>query len=461
MKRILRGVFGLVGAVLLVVIVLFAVSRLREPTAAQREALALLQDQDQPTGRNAFAAIWLLSYDVPEGEQEAIAAADVRRFSAMTAPVGIDAADIAANAAPFETLAAKRYPSLALSDPERELLCNLRDSGCLAHVRAHRAEIAKIVDSHERLIERTGALSSYDYLRSGFPSRFDAPFAVMSINDGMKLVRTRNVLDFVEGRTTEALQGICATAAPWRRIIRRPDILVDQMLGVAAISGAAVAFAEMLAELPADYPLPAECASAFSSATLDELSTCEVMRGEFRYASVVTASLMTKEDPTGHTLGNLLLPVLYDESMTRAQLAQSYAWPCTQVATDQIRRDEPAAWPTPEASIYRLECLGNAFGCVLETVAAPAYVDYQLRMQDYGARLKLVGSLLWLREHAIDQRPLAARLAARPHELQSPTREIEIVDGGRALRIRQFEERRNTTWELPMPPYLAGIAAAR
>ncbi|HEY0659874.1 MAG TPA: hypothetical protein VGD21_00910 [Lysobacter sp.] len=460
MKRILRGLFGLVGVTLLVLIVLFAVSRLRGPTAEQQEALVLLEEKDKPAGRNAFAAIWLLPYDVPESEQEDIAAADVRRFAA-TEPMGADAADIAANAAPFETVAAKRYPSLALSDPERELLCNLRDAGCLAHVRAHKTEIAEIVDKHGRLIERTRALASYDYLRSGFPSRFDAPFAVISVNDGMKLVHTRNVLDFVEGRTTEALHGICASAAPWRRIIRRPDILVDQMLGVAAISGAAAAFAEMLVELPAKYPLPAECASAFSIATDDELSSCAVMRGEFRYAGGVTASLIKAEDPTGNTLGNLLLPVIYDARMTRAQMAQGFAWPCTQAAKDQIRRDQPAAWPTPEVSFYRLECLGNAFGCVQEAIAAPGYVDYQLRMQDYGARLKLVSSLLWLREHAADRRPLAARLAARPRELHSPTRAIEIVDGGRALRIRQFEERRNTMWELPMPTYLTETALVR
>ncbi|HEY0662556.1 MAG TPA: hypothetical protein VGD21_14695, partial [Lysobacter sp.] len=81
---------------------------------------------------------------------------------------------------------------------------------------------------------------------------------------------------------------------------------------------------------------------------------------------------------------------------------------------------------------------------------ATSYHHYQLRAQDYGAQLTLAGTLLWLREHAGDDRPMSLRLAALPVSLRSPTRGMELVDDGRALRIAMFETKRHRHWQLPL-----------
>lgn len=74
--------------VLIVVLVLAALwtwSRLRGPTAEQREALALLEAPNAFEGRNAFNALWVLRYDVPEGEVEAVVEADMAALAAASA----------------------------------------------------------------------------------------------------------------------------------------------------------------------------------------------------------------------------------------------------------------------------------------------------------------------------------------------------------------------------------------
>lgn len=52
------------------------------PTAAEREALALLDAPPAVSGRDGFAALYTLRHDVPEPEQAGVLAEDVRRFAA-------------------------------------------------------------------------------------------------------------------------------------------------------------------------------------------------------------------------------------------------------------------------------------------------------------------------------------------------------------------------------------------
>ena len=65
--------------------------------------------------------------------------------------------------------------------------------------------------------------------------------------------------------------------------------------------------------------------------------------------------------------------------------------------------------------------------------------------------MRLVGALRWLREHPDEQRSLDQRLARLPAALLSPERPIEVVEGGRALRVRLYEvEREGPYWTIPL-----------
>ena len=107
-----------------------------------------------------------------------------------------------------------------------------------------------------------------------------------------------------------------------------------------------------------------------------------------------------------------------------------------------------------------LDCVRNYAGCILSAIAAPAYRGYQVRAQDHGAKLRLAGTVAWLHEHRTDARPLAARLESRPASLRSAARDIEIVDGGKALRVAMYGRHPAGHFQLPLAGYASGVASA-
>jgi hypothetical protein len=76
-KRVAQGLLG----VALLVVATWAISRFVGSTDAQEQALATMRRLPPVTGRNAFEALWLLPYDVPESQRGRIVAEDLRRLA--------------------------------------------------------------------------------------------------------------------------------------------------------------------------------------------------------------------------------------------------------------------------------------------------------------------------------------------------------------------------------------------
>lgn len=444
MKHWAQWIVGVILFAILGVVALYAASSLQGATAGQRAALALMEQPGNPAGRNAFAALWLLPYEVPDSEIEATAAEDVRRFAARTPA----AADAAAQAATYVSVAADRYP-LRSKGAEGVPLCRAGASGCLAQVRARRHAFQRWREQNTGLIERAGVLSQYGHHRGGFAPSLAMPFPPLG-EIGSTLLTDR-ALSFVEGRTDVALSQVCGDVGTWRRLAPNSDSLLVSMFGFGVAGGSTVLFAEMLAELPAGQPLSPACAIAFAAPTVAEISLCEPMKGEFRFIRTAT----TQWDGTHGSAGN----PLFSRAMTDARSAAQMAQFCGKDVERALLADRMAPMQLANDR-FRLDCVRNYIGCILTDIAAPAYRDYLLRAQDYGAKLRLAGTLLWLHQNHADARPLQARLASRPAALRSATRDIEIVDGGRALRIAMYARRPAGHFELPLPAYARGAASS-
>ena len=96
-----------------------------------------------------------------------------------------------------------------------------------------------------------------------------------------------------------------------------------------------------------------------------------------------------------------LQPLLYDHEQTVARMAPPLAWYCNDPARTAVARDVPVETPPmPSRAEPRLSCVANLVGCALADIGSPAYVDYQLRLQDARIRLIATATLLWLRDHA-------------------------------------------------------------
>ncbi len=434
-----RMAVGFVMMVLVVTIVgagLVATSRMRSPSAEQQAAMELLK-QPLAKGSNAYPALLLMEYDVPEAEVDALAQAEAERFNRT--PMGSPG---------FELKVPGDRVVTAGAEPAN---CSWRESGCLDKVRRNRDAFAERFATQQALLQRIAGLSRHGHYRSLMDPRLDTAIPGFQV---LYASTTYHALQYVDGNVDVALAGVCGDAMTWRKLTPNADSLIGSMIGVAIIEGSTQLFAEMLQPLPADFPLPAVCAAVFAVPARGELSLCEAMRGEAAMARSY-GEWQKIETAKASPLERATQRVVYDAEKTYAIMAPSYAWECTNEAQELIDSDLPAVSParTRGPAAWRFECAGNAAGCILADIAAPAYRDYTLRVQDAGMALRTMGTVLWVRERraAGDTRTVAELVADQPAGLASASRPVEVVDGGTALQVARFEKRRGDSLKLPLP----------
>lgn len=434
---------GLLVAVM-VLAALWAWSRLRGPTPAQRTALEVMEAPNVFEGRNAFDAIWVLPYDVPDADIKPVVDLDMRALVEATA--GAHDGPLA-----FSTDAA-RYPDLRpISSAEGVRPCGIREADCLGKVASAPDAHAALVRENARLIERIERLSEFDHYASRWPADLRVPFPEFTL---LKWPLTAHAVEFAQGDRMHAVEATCRDLATWRRLGTHSDILILRMLGIAlATDGYGALLAGMLAALPRDTVLPDSCEAALAAPVAADASICPAMRGEFAWSMGAAASL---PEMRAHTAWSWLV---LDRDGFRALMAEQLVPPCL-VPDAALASDQRGALTgTPLPAWRRFECIANSAGCILGDIAGPAYANYAWRAQDQNARLQLLGTLAWLREQP-DNGTLAERLARRPADLRSPTRAITVGADGRSLEIAQYDSSRGATWSLPLPAYLVESPAA-
>lgn len=441
MRRAMRWI-GFLGLALLVLVVgVFAVSRLMGPTDAQRAALALLEaDDPKPTGRNAFASLWLIEYDVPEAEREALVQVDAERYRQALTEL-----EVHEGLPMFSRASDKGFEKIPnrLDGPP---YCGARDADCLSTVRVQREAYVQRIAWERDLLERVRALSAYDHSRSPMPLDHRMPVPPVQ---RISILRTASALDFIEGRTDEALAGLCQDADTWRRLGSNTDSLILSMIGVSVIDNHARLLMDMLAELPLDHPLPAACGRAFDPQRITP-DLCPAMRGEANWTfAIMKTDSLEKRSPSAR----LLRPILMDIEATRARMAPTYAHGCT----DGVRRALVDDTPIPPApgpgSPWRLDCASNFMGCTLASIGAPAYMDYLARAQDAQAMLRTVDTILRLREQmATNGKTMAQAVredGLRPAVDTWRTPTFDEATGEIGIPLRGDSSR--TEWRIPLP----------
>lgn len=438
MRRLIRYTLLAVAVLLAVVLALWTWSRLQPLSAAQREAVALLQPLPEPTGRNAFDALWLLGRDVPVARLRAVADADMARIRAELAD-----SPAAMPSVPGDAVAGER--DLRPSDADRGMFCRLRED-CLQRVQADAGGYARLVGRNRALLDRVAALSGYDFYRGRQPPDIRAPTPDFTL---VQFGLTDAAQAYASGDIDGGLSRACAGLDTWRRLGARSDSLVVRMLGAGlSTDGYGALLARMLAQLPDDHPLPPACNAALAPVAGDELSICDAMRGEY---ALVAATSDTVSDPeVVGTARAMLARLVYDPERSRALMAENMAPACTDDARASLVADRPLRWPQRVQSRWRLECAANLAGCILADIASPAYVDYVSRVQDAGARLELLRGVVSVRGTG-DLQAREAALRRFWTTTGNHGRELRFVDEGRAVEVREFYTARGEWWQLPLP----------
>ena len=451
MRKLIRWITYSTGSVLLLAAVLWTVSRVQGPSAEQERALAMMEQPWHLDGRNAFAALWLLQYDVPESEQAAVAAEDSQRVATIaerweSTPVH-DGDTVPALV--FKSAATDRYQDLSPNAQDLAMFCGTREAGCYSKVTENFDAYSALITRNEALLARIADLSKYDYYKNEFPNHFTTPMPRLDLG---KLRLTQHAVQFATGDLDGALDATCSDIATWRRLGANSDTLIARMIGIAySTDSYGRLLADLLDSTPQDFALPQSCTEALMPMSPQELSLCQPLRTELKF-SVVAGNMKP------HWLDRLLSSLLYDEHMTRAARAEGLEPSCSTATMQRIAGDIA---PTPDTAIARpapsrMQCVSNILGCMLMDMGPSAYIDYERRAQDQGARIQLLATLLWLRDSIDGQNemPLTERLALRPAELKSPTRDIEVSEDGNAIRIRQFDTKSGEYWQIPLPKYL-------
>ena len=416
MLRILRGVgWALLGLVVLVVL-LWSLSRLWPMPAAQREQVRWLEDVRPLPGKDGFALLWTLPFDgLDRAQREAALAEDVRHWQVDPAPDRTD------------SVLAATHPEVKV---DSQGYCRSTGESCLVKVRADTAQFRAAHAGHEGLHERLDALADAD--------RFDTPFLPSGSPGIYPWPRYQTLMDasgvhalaFVRGDVPAALAGSCRSVQVGRRLMRGGNALIDSMIGAAMVRANVYLLAEMLAELPPGQVLPAACESALQPMEAAEQSLCRAMQGEFAMSrAAIDASLQQ----TGAVL-------MLDREHTLGRFALNLGWACDPTATRLLVADQPVA--TGSVRSRDFSCLSNRVGCVLSDIAAPTYRSYAARSQDVAALLRLLGAQRWLRqqadapEQALQRLPAQWRsstrtpvLSADGRHLQVPRREADMLDG--------------------------------
>lgn len=444
MKRFLKWAAVAIGAMVVVVIGLYGLSRALGPSDQHKRALALMSDREPVTGTNAFAALWLMPYDVPPDQVAAIAANDVQRFSALYAPNGQPVGD-ASTRAKFASVMQGQFTRRPDDGTDLPMQCLADPVACLQHVSAREADYQRWRTDNQALIERA-ALDGADYYRNLFEPRLYQPWPNISV--GARARRASQALDFVTGDRVAAFSGVCQDINTWRRLGTNADTLLVKAVASGFVDGSLRMLAEMLARAPDGQPLPPVCGAALVPPRPQELSMCEAMKGELAFMQAGMKAM-----------GMASSSMLYDRHATEARTAAIMAVGCDEATERAIVDDHPLPpWALP--TLFDFSCIANPTGCLLSSMAGPAYQDYLKKAQDTGAKMRLGSTVVWLQTHSDDRRPLAERLAARPAELHSPQHPIEIVNDGQALRIA-LQQGSGRHWDLPLsaPAGQPGAAA--
>lgn len=406
MLRILRGLgWALLGLVVLVVL-LWTLSRFWPLPAAQREQVRWLEDVRPLPGKNGFALLWTLSYDgLDFAQREAALAADAQHWQAGAAPTMADSA-----------LAATH---VALKVDSRGY-CRSTGESCLAKARADIPQFRAAHAGHAGLHERLDRLADAD--------RFDSPFQPDGATGFFPMPRYQALLDgsgehalaFVEGNVPAALAGSCRSVQLGRGLMRNGNTLIDSMIGAAMVRTNVQLLAEMLAELPPDQALPSACGSALQPMQADDQRLCRAMQGEF---AMSRGAIETSLQQTGTVL-------MLDRQHTLGRMALNMGWACDPANDRRLAADTPLV--ATRVGGWDMGCLSNVIGCTLSDIAAPAYQDYAARSQDVAALLRLLGAQRWLRQQADAPEQALQRL---PAQWRSSTRTPVLSADGRHLQV--------------------------
>ena len=414
----------------------------------EREALALMEPlPPPPAGASGFKYLAFVDLDIPAAELDQALALELAAYQAWHAGWGVRLLEQGTSEAPdpdaesFQSPVAARYARRPVVEAP-DAACSLRERDCLGKLRGHEADVRQwLAAEAAKLALAENALRS-EHLLNPYPQAIDSPMANFGV---LRLPINDIALQALDGDVPAATARACALLAAERRFLRQGTVLVDKMVHLAAVDGAA-ALVLGLRRLDPEAPLPSMCTDALAPVVAEDFLACDAMRGEFAAISTVGTALdaaMRESNRPTHWLSRW---TLVDVRLMRAWTARQFAPMCH---PDQVAGILAGRAPEPASPIefewISVDTWAAPVSRILASIAAPDYVVYQERLLDGAAMLRL--QLAALRavggELAVDEVPEAAA---------SPGYSIRVEDDAWVLPLRKPREQEQSGLRIPLPP---------
>jgi len=398
--RMLSRLFLVVLLLLGIIAAIWAYGRLTSPTAAQREAIALMQAEapGPGAGENGFPAL----LDLPSAPQGPVPAALNCGIPPQPTCIALIESAPEAGAAAIESYRARLEAA------------------------AHALHAPVFRDVREN----TGAT--------------DLPaFQPLTQLDSLR------ALDFAAGDTLGALSAACADARGAARWAVNPNTLIEGMLGVIVFREQSALIAEMRRQAPGDA-LPESClVLAEPPDAAKEGTLCAAMRGEYRWLVRLLRASGSEIPPSAGP--QWMEPVLHDVDWLLARSAERFSATCGPAAEAAAREDRAAGFARVEQRW--VDHVAFPVSVVLDHVAEPAYLPYPERQLDFVAQRRVLAAMLQMDAMA-PALTNAERFAALPAALRDGPRPLVLADDGASvsvpLRSRRSEQE-GGEFRLPLP----------
>lgn len=433
--RIVTALTWTVGALLIVLDVSFAWGRLRPPTEVQVQALELMKPVPPSTGApNAWSSFWLLDYDVPVADVEAVYAQERVRLDTWAKQLPQNTAPVTS----YPKWVAQHFPKLPeFNAADREKLCRMQDPDCLAKVRANVRPLRELLARQSGRLTRLRAIPTDAVLWDQTPT---TPHTPLPAFEAANPWFTAAALDFSDGRQLQALAQVCRGARTVRHMHAHTNSLIGAMVTARWMGQIEQLLAGMSSELPADQPLPADCTKAFAPVIRADVNMCASMQREYQFGQ---AGIMTVDPARQRGLVRLRMRLLVDTEGVRRLIAPRYAWPCQSNVVDNMLDDQPlSSTQSPDVRYDFFDAVSNPLGLRMARLPIPDYASYLNRNEDYAAGLRAMAWLLTNRGTATTPDDWRRQLAtALPALQQRGRRDVELDPPGERLIVPYSEQR--------------------
>jgi hypothetical protein len=439
MQRKSKGWVWLLLVVALGFVAVLAWGRLRGPDVAQAAAISLLRQNLRPThGLNAAPALWFASRDVPADQRDALYARDRQRMQMRLAAMSAEGLP---SASFIDIAPTQQLPPMSSAD--KALTCGAHDVDCLAHTSKNREPVRALLSRQQQRLHNQQALAHDDHDWNEMPVNVEV--AIPAYGAGHYLWLTSAALDFVDGNATTALESVCTNAFVQRRLHAHSNTLIGTMVADAELQAASNLFLHMLAQLPTNQALPESCDQAFTAVEPADANMCASMQWEFH--------LYDSFFETAEKVMPWWQKLLYVQSASQRFAAPDYAKPCTDSVRAKLLADDRFnSSEFPQLNPDWIDRIANPFGNKLLALGQFVYTPYLNRHEDANAVLRLVATVLWLRQTHGDGRTMVERLAQRPTWMQmGRDRQLQVTADGSSIHMGYHGPGAKWPTEWPLP----------